>query len=807
MKKYFHSVLVFLITIVFCTLSQMGFAQKNESAADSIRKAAIHDSLAIKAMSDTVVPKIVNKIETYTFTISRSSSFFRHRIDTSKISTALPGIEKGLTFFKNRLDKSDVEMNLRNLNTFSIMLQESADKLAVWQQNLNDYSEQLIKSNLEIKRIINDATLKTSLPDTALIRQAQSVLKKAHALDSIQQLAITRINVMKNKVSISSLLTSDMLSDLRFRTISFKTAMWGQEESPLFRIKTSEYKQSLLDVFTNSFQRSFRVFSIYTAGSWNIRSLNLLLLATLLAWCLINYKRIKKYEDADKIISHLHFLNHSVIISCLTVFLCVAPFFYSNPPMVYMHVNELVRLACITYLLLPFLSRQAKTNWLIMSVLWVIFAMDDLLLESAFGERFVLLLGSMALLSVSIKMLRDKGNMFIKLEEPPAKRAITILTLSFAALSIIFNITGRITLAKIFSITAIQSFIFTFTLRTFSTIILEAVYLQSESFRESRFSDFINYDDLKTKLRKILWLITGILWIIAFSRSLTMYDMLMKMLDSFFNTPRSIGNMQFTFMSVAIFAFVIWISSVISQFINFFFGSKLKSNTNKRSNIGSVMLLVRLAIWALGFLIAIAAAGIPLDKISIMIGALGVGIGFGLQNIVNNLVSGIILAFERPIQVGDTIEIDSKAGVVKEIGVRSSKISNSDGADIIVPNGDLLSKQLVNWTLHNRNKRLEFSIGVAYEADVYKAKEVIEQVLKSDANVMKTPAPSVSLINFGASSVDFKISFWTYNLDNGGSLRSNIMMAIFTALNKAGIEIPYPKQDVYIKSVKGMDNQ
>ena len=107
-------------------------------------------------------------------------------------------------------------------------------------------------------------------------------------------------------------------------------------------------------------------------------------------------------------------------------------------------------------------------------------------------------------------------------------------------------------------------------------------------------------------------------------------------------------------------------------------------------------MIVRISIWTAGFLIAIAAAGIPLDKISILIGALGVGIGFGLQNLVNNLVSGIIIAFERPIQIGDTIEISGKTGTVQEIGVRSSQISNGEGANIIVPNGDLLSQQLID---------------------------------------------------------------------------------------------------------------
>lgn len=802
MKKLRHAKPV-IIFILLCITLQKGFAQHKLSPEDSIRKEQIRDSISLKQQADTAVSKIASKIETYTFTISRSSNYFKRRMDTTKIAAGLPSLEKGLTYFKNRLDKNDAEMNLRNLNTFTIMLQEQGSKLADWQKSLADYSEQIVKSNQEVKKIINDGTLKLNIPDTSLSRQVQNVLRKAHNLDSVQQQAITRINVMKNKVSISSLLISDMMSDLNFRTTAFKTAMWGREEEPLYSIRPSDYKQSLWDVISNTFTRSIRVFNIYTAGSWDIRSINLLVLFAFLSWCWFNYRRVKKYPDAQKILGPLHFLNHSVIISCLTAFLCVGPFMYPNPPMVYMHVNGVIRLALITYLLMPFFTSAAKTNWIIMSVLSLFFLFDDLFLESAFGERFWLLLGSTLAVLTCVKMLRDKGDMFVRLDESPVKKSITILTLSFAALSIVFNVTGRVTLAKIFGVTAVQSFIFAFTLKAFSTIILEAVYLQSKSLRESRFSEFLVYDELKTKLRRALWIVTGILWTIGFTKNLTMYDSVFRMLDWFFNKTRSIGNMQFSFMSIAIFIFVIWISSIISSFINFFFGSKLNDNTNKRSNIGSVMLLVRLAVWAVGFMIAIAAAGIPLDKISIMIGALGVGIGFGLQNIVNNLVSGIILAFERPIQVGDYIEIDGRAGTVKEIGVRSSKISNSDGADIIVPNGDMLSKHLINWTLHNRNKRMEVVVGIAYESDVRKAKEIIENVLKNNNKVMQSPGPSVLLNNFGNSSVDFKINFWSYDLSDAGTLRSNIMIEIFEQFAKANIEIPYPKQDVYIKGIEG----
>lgn len=204
------------------------------------------------------------------------------------------------------------------------------------------------------------------------------------------------------------------------------------------------------------------------------------------------------------------------------------------------------------------------------------------------------------------------------------------------------------------------------------------------------------------------------------------------------------------------------------------------------------MLLIRIAIWAVGFLIAVVAAGIPLTQLTVMLGALSVGIGFGLQNIANNLVSGVILAFERPIQVGDQIEIGGKSGTVKEIGVRSSKLASGSGADIIIPNGDLLSQQLTNWTMKDLTKSVEFRIGVPYDSDLQQIKQLIAAALEKEENVLKSPAPAVLLQTFADEALELKVSFWVANLSSAGSIRSSIMINVYKALQDNGIKLPYP---------------
>ncbi|HEY0611326.1 MAG TPA: mechanosensitive ion channel domain-containing protein, partial [Chitinophaga sp.] len=235
--------------------------------------------------------------------------------------------------------------------------------------------------------------------------------------------------------------------------------------------------------------------------------------------------------------------------------------------------------------------------------------------------------------------------------------------------------------------------------------------------------------------------------------------------------------------------------------IAYMFGDPQNAAPGKKNKLGSAMLLVRLAVLAIGILLAFAASGIPMDKLAIVIGALGVGIGFGLQNIVNNLVSGVILAFEKPIEVGDVIEMGTRSGVVKEIGIRSSKISAYDGSEVIVPNGDLISQQLINWTLSNRTRRVELVIGVNYGADIKTVTEILKQAVVGREGVMENPEPVVFLFQFGDNSINFRVFFWLTDLALAGQLQHDALAAIYENLQKAGIGFPYPQRDLHIRSV------
>lgn len=289
--------------------------------------------------------------------------------------------------------------------------------------------------------------------------------------------------------------------------------------------------------------------------------------------------------------------------------------------------------------------------------------------------------------------------------------------------------------------------------------------------------------------------------------SLSFHELMFQFLSDLLDSTIKMGDLSFTFKSIGVFAVTIWVAIILANMVSILFGttSQQFSGTQK-SNIGSWMMLARLGIISIGFFVAVGAAGIPLEKFAIVFGALSVGIGFGLQNIVGNLVSGIILAFEKPMRVGDVVEIGSQTGTVIEIGIRSSKIAIFDGSEIIVPNSDFITQKLTNWTHSNNFKRVELFISVAYGSSVETVTEVVLSSLKQQESVMESPSPSVLMHEFADSSINFRVLFWTADYVNWIKLKSSVLTAIYQGFDKAGIEIPFPQQDIYIKSIPESPN-
>ncbi len=307
--------------------------------------------------------------------------------------------------------------------------------------------------------------------------------------------------------------------------------------------------------------------------------------------------------------------------------------------------------------------------------------------------------------------------------------------------------------------------------------------------------------------RVILFATTAIVIFIAANLLVAwkIYALPAEALQAFFAFGMTTGAQRITIGHLVTAALILYAAFVLSWTLQALMMEKVLSR--RQMDDGARLSIVRLMHYALvlvGFLIALSALGFELKNVTIIGGALGVGIGFGMQAIVSNFVSGLILLFERPIKVGDVIQLsDGQQGRVLHLGLRATTVQTFDRAEIVVPNSDLIANQVTNWTLGDRGMRLAIPVGVAYGSDVETVMCELLAAAMENEKVLKDPKPMVLFLNFGDSSLDFQLRAWIADFGERRIIQSDLIRDIDRRFRSEGIEIPFPQRDLHLRSVDG----
>lgn len=803
-----------LAMAVCCTINV--FAQtKNKkellTKRETARKAMESRDALLRSLNkaDTSISSLLQRVEQYTTSFNQINNNLDNGLDTVDISQQLPPVAK-------RIDRINTVTNTHKASTlrYLFVLRDNLDniegKLDDWQTELEDVDTKLVQNQTDLLKFHNDSLLKT-VPSDSVVRKTFFTRLKVvqllwHSTDSTNRSDLLKVNLLQDRIAVAYTKTLDESDQIDSKIKGFAKKAISGESGYIWdaALQYDNFKSAL----NSTLRLNGLLFNYFILSETTTHLIGVLFLILIFSWIIYSRKKAQMTnENPGEVFTEANYIGKNPIISSLLVVTAISPYFYIHPPAIFLEVFFLISIA-LSFVLIHKTVPKAFYNFLVPMILLAFgYCISNLFIETANIDRYFILLLSIFSIITAFKFY----NRFKKAPDDhfPYTGLVLKIFIAMQILSFLLNATGRFSLAKIMGVTAVFNLWLLLILHLVVNIIIQALFLQFKIKRSpNHIFNWIDYNLVQKKFKNTLLIAASLLWGFCLLQNLNIDDWANDKVTDLLKHPLSIGSASFDLGGFVIFIGVIWLSSITSKVISYFYDVSAQRVTDlsvlKKKNRTSA-LIIRMAVFSIGFLLAVAASGFPLDKLTIIISAFGVGIGFGLQNIVNNLVSGLILAFEKPIQIGDVIQVDGHLGTMKEIGIRSSKVVTGDGSEVIIPNGDLISHQVINWTLSNSNRQIDLRVITAYGADINKVKDLLNNLLINREDIMTSPAPSVFINNVNENAVEFKVLFWVADISKTSEAKSRILAEIHQAITLEGIPLPSGQKDFYLHFPEGLE--
>ena len=818
-KKLWH-IFLFILASSFCIV---GSAQQVTPAHDTIITDTVAKEVLIP-LRQRVANEIKKNVEQFKaekitarqkeildniLEVSQKANYYLEKgIDTAGIASQLDYVLRiydvaGDGVFTNK----GTTQTERNLATSSKLLQELLNQTAIEKQSLDSYFKNLVGFQNQIDSLASDSTL-IELPSDSvslanLLSKIRLVTNEMRPADSLIQKAIQKVQLLQTRVNFVIIKLEDGIEEMENYREDLAASVTDRETANLW--EPIAFRRPFREILDISKEKVRLVSSFYLKNNSGRTTLLFFMIAALTLF-LRNLK--KKLHAAHPIAigsspgdQQEWLVLRFPLLSSVFIILCTFQFIYPKPPFGFTSILWIISTLCLTIIFWNFITKYWRNAWVILLLMFFPAVFDNIILQASRAERYGMLLlsltavivGVVFLLSPRRKELKEKGILIF----------IAFVVL-MELISAVANLYGRFNLSKSFLTGGIfgivNGILFFWVIRLINEMLTIAASIYRNPRRETL---YINFETVSKKARPVFYYLLVVGWFILFGRGFYFFRKFAVEFNDFIEKERTIGQSTFTIQSVFVFFLILFLSGLISSVVTFFASSERgnEDGREKRGGIGSWLLLIRISIITIGVLLAFAAAGFGMDRLTIILGALSVGIGFGLQALVNNLVSGLILAFEKPITVGDVVEFGGQSGTMKSIGFRSSVITTWDGADVIIPNGNLLRDPVINWTRGKSSRRVEIATTLASGTDLEKTKKLVLDILAADKRIMSYPAPSVLVKDFNSGAIEIRILFWIEHFKFWTQIKSDVIEAIDEALKKENIQIPFPQEDLNTRSV------
>jgi small-conductance mechanosensitive channel len=717
----------------------------------------------------------------------------------------LPAAVEAVEALQQSTVDSDLEtLSIRRLDDLTLEWQRYQSLFQAYSESLGRRASNLEAARRQIQEYqaewegIRATADREELPESVLTDAADTATELRERLDTVL--------VLQNRASEQRTVIAGQLEKLAVAHRIARQRLFAVDSPPLWRaIAAPAGEVSLSGQLEASWRRDSEVVRQFLEDyPQNILAQFLFFLAFAVVLHILNRRGRSRLEADEDLAISAHIMARPFSAALLLV-LFTTRLWYPETPSVIVEIVRLLYLVPLISLLPGILEERLRPRLYGLAWLYLLDGARNLTMEESLLERLLLLLVTALVLAGALWMLRP-GSAFRAYSRNRWWRMATLLLgvgAFFMVVSLVANLFGNTTLANLLTRGTLNSAYGAVVLAAGSMVVrgLVAVLLHTERLRT--FPSVRHYGNLiLTRTTTFIRLLALFLWAYFTLVVFDVWQPAVEWASLILGTAWTLGGLSLSLGDILLFVLTIWLAVLASRFIRFILQEDVFPRIQlPRGVAGSASILVNYLILAIGFIIALTAAGIEWSRFALIAGALGVGIGFGLQNIVNNFVSGLVLIFERPIQLGDTIEVGPLLGIVRRIGIRSSTIRTYDGAEVIVPNGDLVSREVVNWTLSDQHRRIEIPVGVAYGTEPARVLEILEEVGRGHEKSLEFPSPRAFFEGFGDSSLNFLLRFWTGKFQDWWAIRSEMTVAINDALKAANITIPFPQRDLHVRSV------
>ena len=797
--QFFKSTITFLF-LIFILLGSVSGQEKEE---EPVAKAeVIVDAIAINDIS-IESEKLGQRIFKLRAILEPSS-------EIEEVDSLLNSTSTEIKLKRDSLFLTIDDMSQRRLKIRKVEWENYKSKLKSYQTVLNGRLTNVTKTNEELVKEIKKWTVtKESFSENKESAKIYSNIDTViYTLQDIMQISLVRLDsIFLIQKSLTDLILSvdEVISEIgrmerqlqKDYFVFDSPALWNYNKiDSIATDTTAKYSTNSFKSIKSGIAENITPLKEFLGNNVKTVIFQVLFLLLMFMLLLVVKKHWKRglnelttliERDAKIVLDH-------PIAATLAAGLIISIFFYKTRIPIFTEIHIVVILAATAFLLPLLTTKRFNIFLLLLFVVYIIQSFEIYLNPHSFLVRLLLLFDAFVLITALIYgkiEIRNNPQHFLRINA--IFKFLVPIYILFLLAAIIANIIGMVNLSRflvvgVMSSTTLGIVVF-LTVKVITSILVLLFKLISLS-NPKALQTMVTVT--QQRLKPILLFIGLIVWLMFTLISFEIYDILFDYLKEILLIEWQIGKMTISLGGILSFGGILLITILIAKLGAAIFEDDWMIEILPRGIAPAISLILRIIVISVGFYAALLAAGIDLGKLGFIVGALGVGIGFGLQNVVLNFIAGLILAFERPINLGDTIEVDQEMGVVTGIGVRSSHIKTFTGAEAIIPNGDLISKKVINWTLTNRDRRTKVLMKTSASADPIKVIELFNKIASEHPTVYKNPAPMTHFYGFNVEgNLDFALLYWT-SFSNTLNTDHDIALKIYTTLKEEGIQAPLP---------------